>query len=184
MEIVEIFKGHLYSVRYDGQEDDEYTKAFDLWHDLDYLLSFFKKYAGYMNAEVWIDAGLSPDDPYKSAERVISEADDLEKYIEELIGNTQKCRKPELGSLFRHLEGKYKFLTELVPQKSYGRYWPSLIRLYAIRLEENCFLVVYGGIKVGSKIQNSPVLDKKVIPAIDNVLSFLQSNGIAEQDDL
>jgi len=184
VEIVEIFKGHLYSVRYDGQEDDEYTKAFDLWHDLDYLLSFFKKYADYMDADIWKRAGLSSGNPYKSAERVISEADDLEKYMNELILNTNKNREPDLNSLFKHLDGKYKFLTELVPQKSYGRFTPSLIRFYAIKLESNCFLIVYGGIKVGSKIQNSPILDKKVIPLIDNVLSFLQSNGIAEQEDL
>ena len=184
MEIVEIFDEHLYSIQYAGCDMDEYSRVMSMWRDLDYLLSFFNENAKYMGAEIWKTAGLSPENPHKSAARVVSEADDLEKYLYVLSQNTNDGQVPDFDSMFKHLDGKYKFLTELVPQKSYGRYRPSLLRLYAIKLESNCYLIVYGGIKVGSKIQNSPVLKDEVEPLIDKVLSFLRQNGIVEQGDI
>ena len=68
--------------------------------------------------------------------------------------------------------------------KSYGTKSPSLLRLYAIRLDSNCYLIVYGGIKLGDSIQNSPVLKDKVFNKIDSVLSFLKANGITNSDDI
>ena len=82
------------------------------------------------------------------------------------------------------ISGKYKCLWSLEPVKSYGPYSPSLLRLYAIKLDSNCYLIVYGGIKLGSTIQESPVLKDKVFNKIDAVLTFLKINGITESNDL
>lgn len=70
------------------------------------------------------------------------------------------------------------------PVKSYGTDSPSLLRLYAIRLEANCYLIVCGGIKLGRTIQNSPVLKDKVFNKIDSVLNYLRANGITDGDDI
>lgn len=40
-----------------------------------------------------------------------------------------------------------------------------------------------GGIKLGTTIQNSPVLKDEVFKKIDKVLQFLRANGIEESDD-
>ena len=82
------------------------------------------------------------------------------------------------------LGGKYKCLWSLEPMKSYGTKSPSLLRLYAIKIDTNCYLIVYGGIKLGDTIQNSPVLKDKVFNKIDSVLSFLKNNGIADSEDI
>jgi hypothetical protein len=45
-------------------------------------------------------------------------------------------------------------------------------------------LIVYGGIKFGATIQDSPVLKDNVFKKIDEVLSYLRVNGIADSDDI
>lgn len=184
MEIVEIYEDWLYSISFDEEDLNEYHRVFREWHDLDYLVRFFSDHKGYVNTVFWRNAGLDPDNPEKSASRVIDEANNLEMYIRELVANCSDEIKPDFDEYFHFLGGKYKCLWSLEPMKSYGTDTPSLLRLYAIKIESNCYLIVYGGIKLGDTIQNSPVLKDKVFNKIDSVLAFLKANGITESDDL
>ena len=184
MEIVEIYKDWLYSIQFDESDLNEYRRIFKEWHDLDYLVSFFEENKDMIDSPFWKNAGLNPDTPEKSASRVIEEANELESYIRELVLNMKSGDKPDFDMYFHFLEGKYKCLWSLAPMKSYGVAKPSMLRLYAIKLDSNCYLIVYGGIKLGDTIQNSPVLKDNVIKKIDKVLEFLRSNGITDGDDL
>ncbi|MDE6497129.1 MAG: hypothetical protein K2L21_00530 [Muribaculaceae bacterium] len=184
MEIVEIYQDWLYSISFDEEDLNEYRRVFNEWHDLDYLVEFFTENRKLIKTDFWLNAGLNPDNPELSAARVIDEADRLETYIEQLVANCSRGIKPDFDEYFRFLGGKYKCLWSLEPVKSYGTASPSLLRLYAIRLEANCYLIVYGGIKLGSTIQNSPILKDKVFNKIDSVLSYLRANGITDGDDI
>lgn len=183
MEIVEIYQDWLYSISFDEEDLNEYQRVFREWHDLDYLIRFFTQNKNCVNTEFWLNAGLDPDNPEKSAERVIGEADSLESYIIQIVNNCSNGEKPDLDEYFHFLGGKYKCLWSLEPVKSYGTNLPSLLRLYAIKIDVNCYLIVYGGIKLGDTIQNSPVLKDKVFNKIDSVLSFLKANGITDSED-
>ena len=90
---------------------------------------------------------------------------------------------PDFENFFQPLGGKYSYIRELEPHKSYGTFSPSLIRIYAIKFDTNTYMVVFGGIKLGSTIQNSPGLREQVFNRIDNVIAFLKANGIFESDD-
>lgn len=184
VEIVEIYQDWLYSIGFDEEDLNEYHRVFREWHDLDYLVRFFSENKAYVNTEFWQRAGLSADNPEQSAERVIDEADNLETYIYQLVENCSSGVKPDFDEYFHFLGGKYKCLWSLEPVKSYGTDTPSLLRLYAIKLDSNCYLIVYGGIKLAETIQNSPVLKDKVFNKIDSVLHFLRANGIADSDDI
>ncbi|MCQ2253989.1 MAG: hypothetical protein MJZ29_00660 [Bacteroidaceae bacterium] len=184
MEIVEIYEPWIYSIQFDEDDLNEYDKVIEKWHDLDYLTEFFTTNAEYMNNPIWASIGLSPSEPEKSAERVIDESEKLEDYIEQLVENAEHGVKPDLEAHFHFLNGKYSFVCELAPMKAYSTLKPSLLRLYAIRLEENCFLIVYGGIKLADTIQNSPDLKDNVIQKLDKVLAFLKREGITERDDI
>lgn len=184
MEIVEIYKDWLYSISFDEEDLNEYHRVFRQWHDLDYLINFFSDNKDFITSNFWINAGLDPGNPEKSAERVIEEADNLETYISQLVENCSNGAKPDFDDYFHFLGGKYKCLWSLEPVKSYGVNTPSLLRLYAIKLDANCYLIVYGGIKLSDTIQNSPELKDKVFNKIDLVLNFLRSNGIADSDDI
>ena len=41
MEIVPVFTKHLYTVRYDENDPDEFDKLFTQWTDIEYLEEFF-----------------------------------------------------------------------------------------------------------------------------------------------
>lgn len=184
MEIVEIYGDWLYSIQFDEEDLNEYTRVFKEWHDLDYLENFFIDNATYIDTPFWKDAGLNPNEPEASAQKVLDEAEELEDYIAKLISNMKKGTKPDFDEYFHFLDGKYKCLWTLEPMKSYGTGKPSLLRLYAIKLESNCYLIVYGGIKLGNTIQNSPVLKDKVFNKIDKVLNYLRANGIEDSKDI
>lgn len=184
MEIVEIYEGWLYSIQFDEEDLNEYARVFKEWHDLDYLEKFFTDNADYINTPFWKNAGLDPNEPEASALKVLDEAEELEDYITELVSNMKLGIKPDFDEYFHFLDGKYKCLWTLEPMKSYGKGRPSLLRLYAIKLESNCYLIVYGGIKLGDTIQNSPVLKDKVFNKIDNVLNYLRVNGIEDSEDI
>ena len=184
VEINEIYKGYLYSVTFDEADTDEYSRAIGLWKDLDYLVEFFEKNAKYVDQPFWREAGLDPEKPRASAERVASEAIVLAAHIRDLAKNAANGELPDFEDFFHPLGGKYSYVRELEPQKSYGTFDPSLLRLYAIRFGINTYLIVFGGIKLGRTIQESPGLGAQVFNRIDNVISFLKANGILESDDI
>ncbi len=68
--------------------------------------------------------------------------------------------------------------------KSYGKEKPSLLRIYAIKLEKNVYLITGGGIKLADTIQNSPGLKDHVLQNIDRVITWLKQQGIAEGSDI
>ncbi len=127
---------------------------------------------------------MNPDTPIASAERVASEAIVLAAHIHDLAQNANDGEIPDFEDFFHPLGGKYSYVSELEPHKSYGTFHPSLLRLYAIKLDRNVYLIVFGGIKLGSTIQNSPGLKQQVFNRIDNVITFLKANGIYEGDDI
>lgn len=184
MEIREIYKDCLYSIKFDEADTDEYSRAISLWNDLDFLVDFFRANAKEVDQPFWREVGLNSDTPLASAERVASEAIVLAAHIRDLAQNAINGDVPDFEDFFHPLGGKYSYVRELEPHKSYGTFSPSLLRLYAIRIDRNVYLIVFGGIKLGSTIQNSPGLKEQVFNRIDNVIAYLKANGIFEADDI
>lgn len=68
--------------------------------------------------------------------------------------------------------------------KSYGPNSPSLLRMYAIKMEDNVYLITGGGIKLADTIQNSPGLKDHVLQNIDRVKRYLKEEGIIDSEDM
>ena len=184
MEIVEIYPDCLYAVKFDDKDKNEYESAFSLWQDLDYLVNFFDDNKDLVNVDFWKEA-LPSLDAEDLARSIINESLDLLLYIKELANNTSNGNAPGFDDFFHELGGKkYAYLREYVPHKSYGTATPTMLRLYAIRLESNCYIVVHGGIKLTKDIQGTPLLSKELFPKIDNVLQYFRANGIIDAEDL
>lgn len=179
--IEEIFPDYLYSVRYDDRKENEYYRLFKEWNDKDFLLGFFRDHAQYLNKAIWNELR---NDPEASAASAIEDANELEPLIRQLCVNTAKGVTPDLDSLFFPLDGKYSYVWSKIPMKAYGVKSHSFIRMYAIKLESNVYLIVCGGIKLGKTIQDSPCLKDFVIQNIDMALRYLKENGIIDGEDL
>lgn len=180
MEIIRIFAPYLYSIQYDSQEEDEYTRLlYTEWNDVEKLLAFMQENKNVLEENsTW----NSIKDPYLATKQVIQEAEELKQRFQELKENTQICKQPDFDNHFKYLNGKYKYLYELIPMKSYGCGRPSLLRIYAIKLDTNKYLITGGGIKLCDTIQESPGIKDHVLQNIDRVRSFLRENDIDEED--
>lgn len=173
----------FFAVRFDDNDHNSYEEAFTLWQDLDYLVDFFDKNKDLVGTDFWRSA-LGSTDPEDLAQSVIEESFDFEQHIKKIARNTIEGNSPDFDSFFQDLGGKYEFLREYTPQKSYGTASPTMLRLYAIRMDSNCYVIVHGGIKLTRKIQDTPQLNSELFTKIDNVLRYFKANGIIDSEDL
>ncbi len=182
MEIVSIYPDYLFAVRFDDKDHNEYDASFSLWRDLDYLVDFFDENKTLIDTEFWHNA-VSSTVSEDLAQAVVDESFDFERHIKVIAVNTANGETPDFDDFFKELGGQYKFLREHVPHKSYGTASPTMLRLYAIRVSANCYVVVHGGIKLTKQIQDTPKLAKELFSKIDNVLRFFKANGIIDTED-
>ncbi len=180
LEIEEIYSQHIYSVRYEGRDENEFDRLFKLWNDVDYVISFIERNQDFLKDDVWVNVS----EPEDAAKQVLTEAEDLEKLFEILYENTERGELPDYDLHFHYLEGKYKYELEWVPMKSYGTVRPSLLRFYAIKMDSNVYLITGGGIKLADTIQNSPELKDCVLQDIDKVRRYLCEQGILDSNDM
>ena len=181
MEIVEIYPPYIYSIHYDDEEECEYERLFELWNDVGYVVNFMIENKLYLQSSIW----KKIPEPEDAARQVLTEAAELEDYFETLNENVKQGKLPDFDSHFKSLNGrKYEFEIERLPMKSYGLARPSLLRLYAIKLKPNLYIITGGGIKLADSIQNSPDLKDHILQNIDRVREFLKSNYIIDADDL
>ena len=182
MEIISIIPDRIYSIKYDDEDTAEYYRLFNKeWTDVASLLEFFQSNPEFTENEFW---GFLGNDPEKAAARVLEDANMLEPHLKELAENSDKGEQPDLEDYFKPLNGKYGYDIEYIPMKGYGVLESTFLRLYAIRFEKNCYLIVYGGIKLNSSIQNSPGLQENVFQKIDKVKQYLVDEGIIDKDDI
>lgn len=180
MEVIEIYKPYLYSVQYDNEDENEFDRLFQQWNDLEFVTRFMMENIDYLSDSKW-GKTFEPED---ASRQVLNEAEGLENLFYELCENVEDNKTPDLDSHFKFLEGKYKYEIVHPPMKSYGIERPSLLRLYAIKLDSNTYLITGGGIKLGDTIQNSPDLKDHVLQNIDKVKTWLKQNGITDSNDL
>lgn len=180
MEIVEIYSPYIYSIKYDGQEENEFDRLFAEWSDIEYIMDFLEKNKSFLKATVW----YRTPEPESAVRQVLNETEALELLFDELAENTENGRQPDFDSHFHYLEGKYKFELNYQPMKSYSNGRPPLLRIYAIKMDKNTYLITGGGIKLSDTIQNSPGLKEHVLQDIDRVRGWLKANGILDSDDM
>lgn len=181
MEIIDIYPPYLYAVQYDGESRNEFHRLFHEWNDKEFLLSFFREHIDFLDKDIWVDLENNPE---KAAFSVAFDANRLEHFLEELADNAGKGIEPDFDNYFQPLDGKYLYSMEKIPVKGYGKNNHTFIRLYAIKIEQNCYLIVYGGLKLAKTIQESPVLKDHVFAKIDWVLQYLKREGIVDNEDL
>lgn len=180
MEIEQIYPPYIYSIKYDGEEYSEFDRLFDLWNDVGYVVGFMNDNKAYLANPVW----ARTSEPEEAARAVLTEAFELGDLFVDLYENTTDGTIPDFDSYFKYLEGRYKYELEYQPMKSYGTGHPPLLRLYAIKMQPNTYLITGGGIKLADTIQNSPDLKDHVLQNTDKVRTWLRENGIMDSNDM
>lgn len=181
MNIVKIHEGHLFSVKYDDREQDEYTRLlYNEWQDIFALTEFFYAHKDYLNNNVWKKVSI----PELAVRNVVNDANLLSDKFAKLRHNTDDGVRPDYDSHFKYLDGQYKNVYEYTPMKSYGVSYPSFIRLYAIKIDNNCYIITGGGLKLSDNIDNSPGMGQRIYDEIERTKRYLTQNGISAPDDI
>lgn len=174
MNFVRSIKGydHLWSVKYPEKEADELTMLFRNWSNGNYLLDFF----------------LSNMEDLKNFFHVqrISEA------IKDTVEDAQVLQKlildfpytEHLDGLFHPLSLSDNRVTEMTREKA--RNWnrdrhASWLRIYAIRVQEEVFVVTGGAIKLTPAMQDRPHTQEE-LEKLNQCREFLKNNGVIDQD--
>ena len=164
MKIVSIFAEKLFAFHYEGELLDEYGRLLDLWNDPEYVFGFAEKNKDYIKL-----LGYSLDD---FTECVLSDAEFLEDLLLEYERNElimDGCFQP-----LHNEEYQYKIL-------SFQKKKCKFLRLYAIRIDINCFVITGGAIKITRTMQEHPETNRE-LQKLNRCKSYLQSKGVFNDD--
>ncbi|SDC96909.1 hypothetical protein [Niabella drilacis] len=164
----------LYAVKFDGETQDEYQKAFNQWQDVEYLHDFFEEHKadlenGFYNCPS-VDEAIA---------QTLKESREFEQRIRALC----KQEKNNLNDVIFRPLNKKETKIELQQNKAYGmgnsRSW---LRLYAIRLSQSIYFVTGSAIKLTATMSEREHT-KKELEKLTKVAQDLKDEGIIEEDD-
>ena len=158
MKIVAIFAQNLYACQYDNETSNEYTRLMDRWADAIYLRDYAQEnnisdVRGFVN-ETRQDAG----------------------YIQHLMANITTNNR-RLESFFKPLNNLETGIRTLSLQK--GRRYK--LRIYAIKLDVNLFLITGGAIKLEFRMKDHPDTQREK-GKLEDVKAYLKNNYVFDSD--
>ncbi|MBF4515582.1 DUF479 domain-containing protein [Flavobacterium sp. ANB] len=160
MKIVDIFAPALFSFHYDGEVDNEYDRLMDNWTDVNYLRKYAKS-NGIENVNQFVRERLK-------------DAEQIQDLLEEIITNKQP-----LEFYFRTLFDTESGIKTLSLQK--GKIDKNGIRIYAIKIDKDCFVITGGAIKMSQTMQGHPDSNNELMK-IKDAKNYLQENSVIDED--
>lgn len=161
MKIVSTFAPRLFSFQFE-ETTDELTRLYEFWTDTERLFEYFTE-----NLNLLEFAGIS-------LEVAVLETIDNADYLYELLDRN----KEKLDALFKPLSET--FIDRLLPKQKTKRKW---LRLYAIKIETNYYVITGGAIKQSEKMQGHPDTAKE-LEKLEKCRNYLISEGIFDNDSL
>lgn len=176
MEVIDIFaviEDSLYSVQYENETLHEFEKYFDLWNDPIYLREFFEKHLEDLKSDFWKNITIE-----EAISRTRKDASLLEKKLLEIAETGKTERLENLSTIFEPLSKGV--IEDYEKDKAKGLRRNSWIRIYAIRIEANVFVVCGGAIKLTRNMNEREHLLKE-LDKLEFTRNYLMDD---ESDDL
>lgn len=166
MKIVNIFAYRLFAFHDAGEVDNEYDRLLDLWTDTEYVREFLL-------------ANKQDIPKYKSIEQYIRYIrEDAIAIDEQLITITEE-ENEQLSYFFRPLRNSEYQVKILSLQK--GR--KNCLRLYAIKIDEDTFVITGGAIKLPlHHLMSERAHTLKELQKIKKAQDYLRANEIIDED--
>jgi hypothetical protein len=159
MKIVHIFANHLFAFHYPGQADNEYDRLMELWTDVAAL----KAYAEENRIT----------DVMKFVNEILENAERIQDFLEDINQN-----KEPFGMYFEPLQNSER--TKILAFQK-GKIKRNRLRFYAIKIDDNCFAITGGAIKLSQKMQDHPDTDNE-LKKLANARAYLNKNGVLNED--
>ncbi|MBC7747923.1 MAG: hypothetical protein H7Z76_04965 [Methylotenera sp.] len=133
MKIVSIFEDNLFAICYGNYAINEFERLMDLWTDVAYL----KEFAVQNNV---VDVAQFVEDR-------LAESDKLQDALDDIMNGHQPLEK-----YFMPLHNNETGFKILSLQK--GKLSKNKLRIYAIKIDENMFLITGGAIKMSLEMKD------------------------------
>lgn len=184
MKIVPIFVAEskregLFSIHLEGEEEDEISKCIDQWlFNNEYLHDFFNTHqndlnTGYYGEHISIQQAIA---------HTRNEAESLFEKLQQLAISGTENGSENLSLAFQPLRNEdylQKPLQKVKAKTKNNRKW---LRIYAIKIGPNTFIVTGGAIKlVGTMDERSHLIKEK--QKLEDIKIYLKDEGILDQED-
>ncbi|MHC5309991.1 hypothetical protein ACYSNM_07935 [Myroides sp. LJL116] len=186
VDIFEVVEGSLFSVLFEeefktigysnsrlhivGEQLHEFRRLFDFWNDPFQLRLFFEEHQQDLEDNYW--EGITID---QAIEKTREEAKQLEAILLEYAEAGKTNRFETLSTLFKPLSnGRFDKEFEKDKVKVKGR--KTWLRLYAIRVDVNFFVVCGGAIKLRETLNDREYLLKE-LKKLDITCNYLKDDS-------
>jgi hypothetical protein len=159
MKIVPIFADKLFAFHYKGEAVNEFDRLMDLWTDIAFLIDYLKE-NNITNVK-------------KIVKDILQDAEQIQDFLDNISQN-----KEPYGFYFEPLQNSERNKL-LAFQK--GKIKENILRYYAIKLDENCFVITGGAIKMSQKMQEHPDTTNE-LKKLEKARVYLKQNGVFDED--
>lgn len=164
MEIINTFVPGLTAFKFSSK--DELARNLALWMDTKYLYEFFEKNKEHLTY-------FNVTSVKEAVNITLREVEQIQEKLFELTQNGDK----QLDELFQNLDNNEYRKTLLSKQKSKQRW----IRLYAIKIEPNHYVITGGAIKLVHKMKQSELTQKEKT-TIEKCRNYLLEREVYDAD--
>lgn len=184
MKIVPIFVDEntgegLYSFLYDGNSVPEYDRIMNNWSDTEYLTGYFLKNLEFLK-EPYFD-GQSLDNLISLISTEVLEIDDMLQDYSEMGFNQSNVT---LQQIFRPLyDEDYRLMVYQRAKTSIDKGKYRLLRIYAVRMGPNAYVITGGAIKLTKKMQDHPET-KNELEKLESARKYLITHDFLTEEDL
>lgn len=164
MKIVPIFAQRLWALHYDGEVDNEYDRLMILWTDPSYLKSF-------------LEANQLDLPPGKTIHEMINHLYKDSETLDDGLIELSHDHNQKIETFFKPLYNSEYLVSILSKQKARKNY----LRLYAIRIDSDCFVITGGAIKLTQTMNERPHTQME-LEKLEGVRTYLQKGGVSDLD--
>ncbi|CAN5156504.1 hypothetical protein BH23BAC2_BH23BAC2_21900 [soil metagenome] len=179
--IFAVIEGALLSVQYDGYREHEFERIFKEWTDVEYLVDFFETHKtdlqnGYHLTKI---GHISIEE---AVFQTIEEAEAFEKYILKVARKGKQNDDETLNDLVFKPLHKNDTTIKHQETKAYGINTHSWLRLYAVRIDLNLYVISGGAIKL-TRSMNEREHTRNELMKLKILTSYLKEIGFEDADD-
>jgi len=180
MEFVRIFEGedNLLTVKYYGQDEDEFAKIFNEWTDIKHLDNFFSTNESDLKRPHW--GGITIEQAIIETRR---EALKFRGHLKIMSSKTKKERISVFARLFHPLSNYEPELSYLNKKKVYGLRKKTWLRLYAIKVCDDMFIITGGTIKLTDRMDERPHTLNE-LRKLEKCRQYLKEIGAIDDDGI
>ena len=180
MEIINIFaiiKDSLLAVQFDFEQSDEFSVLFNKWNDVEFLEKFFEEHKEDLNSGFYGEVTIE-----EAVFRTIEEANKFEIYIKDIANRGKRNPNSTLQDLVFTPLSKSDTSIGHLKTKAYGNEDKTWLRVYAIEIASNLYIVSGGAIKLTETMNQREhlLLELKKLNA---TIEYLNEIGFETKED-